>query len=351
MYTPPSSSSSSSTDISVEPSSPLSNKSDLTKTQREVVGCDEYASCNPFEFNPFDLILTFMSRSTSKSAAYCNKERMSSSFLVLDCCDLLSLGNVDLNCKPREFKISIGKISYKPCKRKHSSLTSYEQNNISHGPELVVYQTLEKIPYSSSENSRIPLTHKKVAESLKLQNFDEAINIYRKIFTINKRRYGVDNLIHATDLHSLGILYFLSDDKDKALDYFQNSVSVKRKCPGNQNKEITDSLVEIGTILYLKGNFQRALAAFGTANLHYQVNPWNIEDKIFSTILNNIGCVHFALKMDKLAIQYLDRALTLCWNDNVVQSNICYIKRNRKARVFSSVEKESDLVSFVESYE
>jgi len=297
------------------------------------------------------------------SAAYCNEETLSTSFLVLDGFLTIFLGQFSLNekniynmerdanerwTKRVETNVCIGKVSYeyrmaekeeKSMSMKHSSKSA-----------SIVSQTLVKKPLgvgpepndskSINTDNYIPPSHKMVADCLTFHEFDEAVNVFEDILQIDEERYGENDLVCAVDLHNLGVTNLLAGKLNEAMNYFEESVLRKRECLGLNDNSISDSLVEIGIILYYKGDMDGALAKFKDA---LGITSQRSSRGDIGRICNNIACVYLSMnEPDSLdsAILYLEKALenqkvgmgsdtqaeSALLNVAITQSNIGHLK-------------------------
>ena len=74
---------------------------------------------------------------------------------------------------------------------------------------------------------------------------------------------------------------------------------------------IKDTLVEIGIILYTMGDMNGALSSFKEAFHMYGRDRTRSSDIGLSKVLNNIGCIYFALNKWDESLRYLEKAHAL----------------------------------------
>lgn len=288
------------------------------------------------------------------SAAYCNEETFSTSFLVLDGFLTIYLGEYypssenegDKNNvrntiryaaerwgKRVDTNVCIGKVSYEyRMTEKHEKSMDVQSSTKN---ASIISQKLVKKPLGVPEpldskhispDNYLPPTHKMVADCLTFKEYDEAINVYEDILQTDEERYGGKDLVCAIDLHNLGVTNLLAGNLNEAMKYFEESIVCKRGCLGENDNSISDSLVEIGIILYYKGDMEGALSKFWEA--HGIVTKNSSSDHI-GRICNNIACVYYIMGNLDSASSYFQNALV-----------------NQRADMGSNTKAESALLNF-----
>jgi tetratricopeptide (TPR) repeat protein len=141
----------------------------------------------------------------------------------------------------------------------------------------------------------------------------------------------------AIDCHNLGVASLLANDLDSALYYFQEAVILKRACLGQNDPTVSESLVEIGIILFYRNDCSGALRIFREA-LELYKDASNSEG--VGRTSNNIGCVYYKMGDVASALSYLREALvsqrmvlgmsekaeSSLLNFALTQSNVGYLK-------------------------
>jgi len=281
------------------------------------------------------------------SAASCNEETLSSSFLILDGFQTISLGEITTgDSKANNLSISntmlkeaterwrsrlntnfcVGKVSYEyrhadeeeeeKCMSFSSSDGEYESSAAKCGS--ILSQTLEKVRLimdndkePMSPDRHVPPNHRMVADCLKFKEYDEASEVAFGILNADQDRYGENDLVCAIDYHNLGVTNALAGDLDTSLSYFQESIVLKRACLGNNDSIVADSLVEIGILLYNKHDLEGALNIFNEAfeiYINENDSTSNSLDSIGRTS-NNIGCVYYQMGDIASALVYMQKSL------------------------------------------
>lgn len=335
------------------------------------------------------------------SKAYCNEETLSSSFLILDGFMTISLGddvrstnrnrarpNVNSvrmesslkNATERwgkhlESNICVGKVSYeyRESDEVEKTMSHSSEEEDEDGDSLntsnrasILSQHLEKIPLILDEEPAdsgtlldpdryLPPSHKMVADALKYEEYDQAVEVYEDILEADKERYGESDLVCAIDYHNLGVASILANDLDSALYYFQEAIVLKRALLGQVDPSISESLIEIGIILYNRKDTSGALRVFKEALEIYKDS--NMPEGI-GRVSNNIGCVYYQMGDMVSSLEYLQRALVAQRMDlgmsekaessllsfALTQSNLGYLKLKAGHLDASAMLEESLLV-------
>jgi tetratricopeptide (TPR) repeat protein len=108
------------------------------------------------------------------------------------------------------------------------------------------------------------------------------------------------------DYHNLGVTCLLANELDAALYYFQEAVIFKRACLGHNDPTVSDSLVEIGILLYNRNDYDGALKIFKEA-LEIYKECSNSEG--VGRTSNNIGCVYDRMGDTATALTCIQEAL------------------------------------------
>jgi tetratricopeptide (TPR) repeat protein len=132
------------------------------------------------------------------------------------------------------------------------------------------------------------------------------VEVYEDILEADKERYGESDLVCAIDYHNLGVASLLANDLDSALMYFQQAVILKRTLLGQNDPTVSDSLVEIGIILYNRNDNAGAISIFKEA---LEIRKDSNDSEGMGRISNNIGCVYYQMGDIASALDYLQEAL------------------------------------------
>lgn len=334
------------------------------------------------------------------SAANCNDETLSPSFLILEGFQIISLGMaskkgklgesvlkeaIDRWSNRVETRIYVGNVSYEyrqaeeklvfPLGGQNRAL--FDDKMVGAAAKLVragsiVSQTLVKelMPRSvfdcDGEDSRImntdryiPPAHSMAANHLKHQEFNSALKLFADILRGDREKYGENDLVVAMDLHNKAVAHLLAGEKDEALYNFHEAVLCKKSALRSEDSpHIADSLTEVGFLLYACGELERALAIFHEALDMYGQDFFSEEDIGASQVLNNIGCVHFDMGNTETALSFLQKALAIqrislsssqhaesaLLNLSLTETNIGYIKLAQSSEDAIAMFEEALLV-------
>lgn len=181
------------------------------------------------------------------------------------------------------------------------------------------------------------------------------MEVYEDILEADKERYGESDLVCAIDYHNLGVASILANDLDSALYYFQEAIVLKRALLGQVDPSISESLIEIGIILYNRKDTSGALRVFKEALEIYKDS--NMPEGI-GRVSNNIGCVYYQMGDMVSSLECLQRALVAQRMDlgmsekaessllsfALTQSNLGYLKLQAGHLDASAMLEESLLV-------
>jgi len=107
-------------------------------------------------------------------------------------------------------------------------------------------------------------------------------------------------------LHNIGNVYHVKGDYDKALDYYERSLSIKEEL-GNK-RGIVKILINIGIVYWKKGDYEKALD-YLERSLAIQEEVGNKRGMGMS--LNNIGILYCYKGDYKKAEEYLEKSLSI----------------------------------------
>jgi tetratricopeptide (TPR) repeat protein len=319
------------------------HSNDLRPPQREKK--KRFTSLKSMAIEPFNMIQSLLTPGVS--AASCNEETLSSSFLILDGFLTISLGelthdndenedrydnkyNMFQDASERwgarlETNICVGKVCYEyrhdteEEEEKCMSFSSSDEEEQGHAS--ILSQKLDLVPLvlddpstldntSINPNRHVPPSHKMVADCLKFREYDEANEVYFNILKADQDRYGQNDLVCAVDYHNLGVTSHLAGDLEEALKHFQESVRLKSACLEQNYTIVADSLIEIGIIFYTQGDLEKALSTFNEALEMYITD--NIKSPCTDNIgrtYNNIGCVYYKMGEISSSLDYMQKSL------------------------------------------
>lgn len=175
------------------------------------------------------------------------------------------------------------------------------------------------------EKKQLPDGHPNLLVSLsnlgeiyrKCQRWKDAADSFLECLEILRRNHGnEDNTDTGDILQKLGLVEDQRGDSLLALDYLQKSLSMKRRLVGgNQNVDISETLVYIATILTRKRECQAAMGLL-TEALHIRESALGRYHGDVALVLYNIGLIHQQCGRYEAAIE--SYAHTLCIEKEVL---------------------------------
>ena len=103
-----------------------------------------------------------------------------------------------------------------------------------------------------------------------LEEYESALNIYEKAFTIRKKVLEHDHASTATSYHNIGVVLERKGDYDGALDMLQKSLTIREKVLKNDDVDTASSYHMIGYVLRNKEDYDNALEMLQKALTIYE---------------------------------------------------------------------------------
>jgi tetratricopeptide (TPR) repeat protein len=120
----------------------------------------------------------------------------------------------------------------------------------------------------------------------------------------------------ATSINNIGYLRQRSGDAtpDETMAAYRKSLHIKRRILGNDSLSVGKTLNNIGSVHYLKREFDLAIPAYEEA---LQIMKINLGDKHtdIATVMSNIGDVFLAQGDPETSLQHYRQALTIRWEN------------------------------------
>jgi tetratricopeptide (TPR) repeat protein len=118
---------------------------------------------------------------------------------------------------------------------------------------------------------------------------------------------GLSEISSAACLNCIGVLHFhrQSDDDEKAMDLFKQSLAIYRTQMGNNTKEVATILNNIGRVYYLWSEYEQALVVYGEALCTRKQLLGEDSVDVAATIYNSGQTYHQLGKLDEAMRLYL----------------------------------------------
>jgi len=118
----------------------------------------------------------------------------------------------------------------------------------------------------------------------------------------------------ATSINNIGYLRQRSGDAtpEETMAAYKKSLRIKRRILGNDSLSVGKTLNNIGSVHYLKRDFEKALSAYNEA---LEIMKANLGDKHpdVATVMSNIGDVYLAQGDKTTSVKYYRLALAIRW--------------------------------------
>ncbi len=132
----------------------------------------------------------------------------------------------------------------------------------------------------------------------------KALDYYKQSLPLSEQ--AGDKQAQGTTLNNIGKIYSELAEKQKALDYYNESLSLRREA-GDKNGEAI-SLNNIGSVYHFLGEKQKALDYY---NQSLSIKQQEGNKAGMATTLNNIGKIYLDLGEKQKALSYFSQALSL----------------------------------------
>ena len=118
----------------------------------------------------------------------------------------------------------------------------------------------------------------------------------------------------ATSINNIGYLRQRSGDAtpEETMAAYKKSLKIKRRILGNDSLSVGKTLNNIGSVHYLKRDFERALSAYDEA---LEIMKANLGEKHpdVATVMSNIGDVYLGQNDKEASVKYYRLALVIRW--------------------------------------
>jgi tetratricopeptide (TPR) repeat protein/serine phosphatase RsbU (regulator of sigma subunit) len=182
--------------------------------------------------------------------------------------------------------------------KKEAKIDSLKQVVATATHDTIIIKALiawDNIIWRSDPNLDIELNEKMEALCAK--------NLKKKI-TSAERAFYVDE--HSTTLNNLGGIYFNKGDYNKALDYFNQSLKVKKKI--GDKRGVSMAHTNIGSVYKERGNYIKALEHYAKA---LKIEEERGDKQGAAGTLNNIGMLYQNQEEFESALDYFTRSCNL----------------------------------------
>ena len=138
----------------------------------------------------------------------------------------------------------------------------------------------------------------------------KAVNYFEQALSIDREVYGERHPRVAIDLNDLGLAWKSLGDSKKAIDYYEQALSIDREVYGERHPKVAATLNNLGLARYSLGDSKKAIDYFEQA-LSIDREVYGERHPEVATRLNNLGLAWDSLGDSKKAIDYYEQALSI----------------------------------------
>ncbi|NIM17407.1 MAG: tetratricopeptide repeat protein, partial [Candidatus Aminicenantes bacterium] len=138
----------------------------------------------------------------------------------------------------------------------------------------------------------------------------KAIEYFEQALTINRNVYGEAHPDIAADLNNLGSIWNNLGGHRKAIGYFEQALTIWKKVYGDKHTQVAIGLNNLGSARYALGDHRKAIEYYEQAlsidrNVYGEAHPDVARD------LNNLGSTYLNLGQKEKAKAYLEKAYAI----------------------------------------
>ena len=143
-----------------------------------------------------------------------------------------------------------------------------------------------------------------------LAQYDKALEYYQKALEIRKQVLGESHPDIALSYNSIGYIYSAQGDYALALEYYQQSLAIWKQVYGESHPDVALSYNDIGSIHASQGDYALALEYYQQSLAIWKQVYGESHPKV-ATSYNNIGYVYSAQGDYDRAVEYYQKSLTI----------------------------------------
>ncbi len=150
------------------------------------------------------------------------------------------------------------------------------------------------------EKKVLPFSHPNILVTLsnlgeicrQMQKWDEATEIYAEYIGILRRKHGVNDHSDTSNvLQTLGLVEYQRGNSPLALEYLEESLSMRRRLVGNDHIDVSTTLLNIADILSRRRNFTAASELLSEA-LRIRESACGRNSREVAFVVYNVGLHH-----------------------------------------------------------
>ena len=141
-------------------------------------------------------------------------------------------------------------------------------------------------------------------------DYDKALEYLNKALTIRKSKLGEEHTDVARSYNNIGLVYQAKSDYDKALKYFNKALAIQKAKLGEEHTDVATFYNNIGLVYSDKGDYDKALVYNNKALTIWEAKL-NAKDIRLGTIYSNTGIIHLYNGETDKAFEYLEKAIKI----------------------------------------
>jgi tetratricopeptide (TPR) repeat protein len=142
-------------------------------------------------------------------------------------------------------------------------------------------------------------------------NYDKAIEYYEKSLSIRLKVRGDQHPITGVSYNNLGSVWGKKSEYEKAIEYHEKSLSIRLKVLGEQHSSTGISYNNLGIMWSKKGNYDKAIE-YHEKSLTIRLKIHGNQHPSTAISYNNLGLVWRNKANFKNALSYLEKSLAIC---------------------------------------
>jgi len=139
---------------------------------------------------------------------------------------------------------------------------------------------------------------------LKLERFEEALELFNKELKKDIKVFGIDSLFTSLTYHNIARVYHAKENFKQAIYFYKKSIKVSNKIFENSNPEVLKSYSNLATILVQLGKNKDALDIYLSLEDKFK-NVYGTNKLEIATLYKSIAINYTLLKRIKIAYQYI----------------------------------------------
>lgn len=179
-------------------------------------------------------------------------------------------------------------------------------------------------------------------------NYENAFNYLNKGLELRIEIFGENHPETANSYNNIGMFYHYKNDYDKALEFYRKALGIRKITIGENDPDTIKSLIRIADVYSSTARYDDAIESL--------INVLNIQKKLFRenhpyilSIYRNISEVYIKSGNNDKALEYLKKINEIPEYSVSEASDNDESLLEEKAEYITTVEKESDKISYISS--